>query len=70
LVYLWRAVDSEGEVLDVLVACRTETPALSHCQIEHVANLLARWTHAAATTSCHVCIADVLKARCVLADVR
>ncbi len=48
----------------------TRWRALSHCQIEHVANLLARWTHAAATTSCHVCIADVLKARCVLADVR
>ena len=26
--------------------------------------------HAAATTSCHVCIADALKARCVLAEVR
>ena len=26
--------------------------------------------HAAATTSCHACMADALKARCVLADVR
>ena len=36
--------------------------ALSHCQIEHVANLLARRAHAAATTSRHVCRADALKA--------
>ena len=38
--------------------------ALSHWQTEHVAILLARWTHAAATTSCHVCIAgpDILGA--------
>ena len=44
--------------------------ALSHCRIEHVAILLARWAHAAATTLCHVCIADALKARWVLADMR
>jgi XFP C-terminal domain len=44
--------------------------ALSHCQIAHATNLLARWAHAAATTSCHVCMADALKARCVLAEVR
>ena len=44
--------------------------ALSHCQIEHVTNLLARQAHAAATTSRHVCIADARKARCVLAEVR
>jgi len=36
--------------------------ALSHCQIEHVGNLLARRAHAAATTSRHVCRADALKA--------
>src|ERR1700730_15486396 len=40
------------------------------CQIEHVTNLLARQLHAAATTSRHVCRADALKARCVLAEVR
>ena len=45
-------------------------PALSHYQIEYVANLLARRAHAAATTSRHVCRADALKARCVLAEVR
>src|SRR5580704_4501730 len=45
-------------------------PAMSHCQIAHATNLLARWAHAAATTSCHVCMADALKTRCVLAEVR
>jgi hypothetical protein len=50
-----------------MVATRS---ALSHCYIEHVTNRLARQAHAAATTSRHVCIADALKARCVLADVR
>ena len=44
--------------------------ALSHYRIERVAILLARRAQAAATTSCHVCIADVLKVRCVLAEVR
>ena len=44
--------------------------ALSRCQIEHVTNLLARQAHAAVTTSRHVCTADALKARCVLAEVR
>ncbi|MGB8900698.1 MAG: hypothetical protein WCC90_16320 [Methylocella sp.] len=44
--------------------------ALSHCRIERVAILLARLAHAAATTSCHVCIAEARKARCVLADAR
>jgi hypothetical protein len=44
--------------------------ALSHCQIEHATNLLARQAHAAATTSCHVFMAAALKARCVLAEVR
>jgi hypothetical protein len=43
--------------------------ALSRCQIEHVTNLLARRAHAAATTSHHVCRADALKARWVLAEV-
>ena len=47
-----------------------ELKALSHCQIEHVTNLLARQAHAAATTSRHVCMADARKARCVLAEVR
>jgi hypothetical protein len=42
--------------------------ALSHCQIEHVANLPARQSYAAATASCHVCIAEARKARCVLAE--
>jgi hypothetical protein len=57
--------------LDIALRLGTATlMALSHCQTEHVAILMASWTHAAATTSCHVCIADVLKARCVLADVR
>src|ERR1700730_3223636 len=41
----------------------------SRCQIEHVTNLLARQLHAAATTSRHICRADALKARCVLAEV-
>jgi transposase-like protein len=41
--------------------------ALSHCQ-EHVANLPARQSYAAATASCHVCIAEARKARCVLAE--
>ena len=44
--------------------------ALSHWQIEHVTNLLARQVHATATTSRHVCRADARKTRCVLADVR
>ena len=44
--------------------------ALSRCQMEHVTNLLARQAHAAATTSCHVCMADPLKARWVLAEVK
>jgi hypothetical protein len=51
-------------------ANRSRRWALSHCQIVHATNLLARWAHAAATTSCHVCMADALKARCVLAEVR
>jgi hypothetical protein len=33
-------------------------PALSRCQIWRVTNLLARWAHAAATTSRHVCMAS------------
>jgi hypothetical protein len=57
------AVDASNPCLGPVQLCHIG-------QIEHVANLLARWTHAAATTSCHVCIADVLKAWCVLADVR
>jgi hypothetical protein len=44
--------------------------ALSHCQIRHLGNLLAHRAHAAMTTSRHVCRADALKTRCVLADVR
>ena len=54
--------------LSAWLARALSTP--SHCQIEHVTNLLARRTHAAATTSRHVCMADALKARCVLAEVR
>jgi len=44
--------------------------ALSRCQIDHATNLLARQAHAAATTSRHVSMADALKARCVLAEVK
>jgi hypothetical protein len=32
--------------------------------------VLVRWVQAVATASRHVCIADALKARCVLAEVR
>ena len=53
-----------------VAASGTHRRALSHCQIVHATNLLAGWAHAAATTSCHVCMADALKARCVLAEVR
>jgi hypothetical protein len=49
---------------------RVAGKALSHYQIERVTNLLARQTHAAVTTSRHVSMADALKARCVLAEVR
>jgi hypothetical protein len=45
---------------------RRNSGAPSHCQIEHVTNLLARWAHAVATTSRRVCRADALKARYVL----
>jgi hypothetical protein len=48
----------------------SDTEALSHCRIGHVTILLVCRAHAAATTSSHVCIADALKARCVLAEVR
>src|SRR5208337_823581 len=52
-------------------SCRsTSREALSHYQIERVTNLLAHQTHAAVTTSRHVSMADALKARCVLAEVR
>ena len=51
-------------------ALPTPARALSRCQIEHETNRLARRVHAAATTSRHVRMADALKARCVLADVR
>jgi len=44
--------------------------ALSRCQTEHVTNRLPRQVHAAATTSRHVCMAEALNARCVLAEVR
>jgi hypothetical protein len=44
--------------------------ALSRCQIEDVTDPLARQAHAATMTSRHVCMADALKARCVLAEVR
>src|ERR1700730_10419948 len=33
-----------------------ERKALSHCQIVHATNLLARWAHAAVTTSRHACM--------------
>jgi hypothetical protein len=52
-----------------LIATRVRR-ALSHYQIERVTNLLPRQAHAVATTSRHVCMADALKARCVLAEVR
>jgi putative transposase len=78
LVYLWRAVDAEGEVLDVLVQTRRNKRAalklmrrLCHItQIERITNLLTRQAHAAATTSRHVGIAEARKVRCVLAEVR
>ena len=44
--------------------------ALPRCDTEHVGNLLAQWAHTAATTSCHVCVAETRKARRVLAEVR
>ncbi len=46
------------------IANSTCTRALSHWQIEHVTNRLARRARAAATTSRHICTADALKARC------
>jgi hypothetical protein len=55
---------------DPLAAERAARMALSHCQIQHVGNLLAHRAHAAAATSRHVCRADALKTRCVLADAR
>jgi hypothetical protein len=61
---------SYRDVEDLLAERGLTVRALSHCQIVHAANLLARQAHAAATTSCHVCMADALKARCVLAEVR
>jgi small-conductance mechanosensitive channel len=54
-----------------LLNCRAIlSVALSHCRIEHAAILPACRTHVAATISCHVCIAEARKARCVLAEVR
>ena len=56
---------------DELAALKiSQSKALSHSQIERVTNLLARQAHAVATTSRHVCMADSLKSRCVLAEVR
>jgi hypothetical protein len=56
--------------LSFVIAGIASAAALSRCQIEHVTDLLVRQAHAAATTSYHVCRADALKARCVLAEVR
>jgi hypothetical protein len=42
----------------------------SRCQIARATNVLVRQAHAAAMTSCHVCMANALKVRCVLAEVR
>ena len=67
-----RLAGGEGQTKALARATRHERRrmALSHCRIERVAILLARLAHAAATTSCHVCIAEARKARCVLADAR
>lgn len=45
----------------VCVGQRQRRRALSHCQIEHVANLLAGQVHPATTTSRHVCRANLPK---------
>ena len=70
--FFWAFADTFGMVAAKEGAVIEEElqQALSRCQIWRVTNLLVRQTHAAATTSRHVCMADALKARCVLAEVR
>jgi hypothetical protein len=74
VVYASANPDKSADYSGVAHACATQRfgvgKALSHYQIERVTNLLARQTHAAVTTSRHVSMADALKARCVLAEVR
>jgi hypothetical protein len=57
---LMSAVGATRTVSGNAMGCRSDyrmsTP--SHCQIEHIANLLARRAHGAATASCHVGNAD------------
>src|ERR1700730_19394729 len=61
------------------IAATTVSSRLSACMIERLCHVLKlgcgivqirSYNHAAATTSCHVCMADALKARCALAEVR
>ena len=65
-----QAIERRGRHFCVAEHAGPFAEALSRCRIEHVTDLLVRQAHAAATTSFHVCIADALKARCVLAEVR
>jgi AAA domain len=66
-----RMFDLSRDTAHLETLCRnTQAVALSHRRTEHATNLRLCRTQAAATASRHVCIADALKARCVLAEVR
>ena len=57
-----RIIDGILIVRNEVIERRIER-ALSRCQIEHITILLARPAHAAATTSCHVCMAGAFLLR-------
>ena len=74
-MYLWRAVDSEGEILDLLVQTRRGTAAAlrRHChgnRSKLKKPPASRFGQAAAVAVCQACAASVLKVRSVRREMR